>query len=140
MSTTDKTKIPAHLFPEDALTRLDAWHEDCTTVADAEEQGRATADQHAALDDEARELVSMLEDCIDRAPKLIDGEYAEGNVRLTVEETTRTTSLYLHPERLPEGYDRDEDADEIVYNAIGDAVSWGAGVTEVFDRYTEGLH
>lgn len=130
--------IPARLLPSDVSRRLDAYFADLSDVAEAEERGENVGDAQVVLDDEARDLVSLLADILPRSrPKvspLVDGEKTDGSVSVRVDEVTTTSGLYLHPERLPADYDRDEDNRRLIDAAIADAVSVGMGITDVWER------
>lgn len=146
MSTTTEAEkateytisIPARLLPSDVSHRLDAYFADLSDVAEAEERGENVGDAQEVLDDEARDLVSLLADILPRSrpevSPLVDGEKTEGSVSVRVDEVTTTSGLYLHPERLPADYDRDEDNRGLIDAAIADAVSVGMGITDVWER------
>jgi hypothetical protein len=130
--------IPDRLLPSDVSRRLDAYFADLSDVAEAEERGENVGDAQEVLDDEARDLVSLLADILPRrrpkASPLVDGENTEGSVSVRVDEVTTTTGLFLHPERLPADYDRDEDNRGLIDAAVADAVSVGMGTTDVRER------
>lgn len=130
--------IPARLLPSDVSRRLDVYFADLSDVAEAEERGENVGDAQEVLDDEARHLVSLLADILPRSrpevSPLVDGEKTEGSVSVRVDEVTTTSGLYLHPERLPADYDRDEDNRRLIDAAIADAVSVGMGITDVRER------
>ncbi|WP_312803577.1 hypothetical protein [Corynebacterium variabile] len=130
--------IPARLLPSDVSRRLDAYFADLSDVAEAEERGENVGDAQEGLDDEARDLLSLLANILPRSrpevSPLVDGEKTEGSVSVRVDEVTTTSGLYLHPERLPADYDRDEDNRRLIDAAIADAVSVGMGITDVWER------
>ncbi|MGP9760965.1 hypothetical protein [Corynebacterium sp. AOP12-C2-36] len=68
----------------------------------------------------------------------VDGDSADGSIRITVTEETVST-LHLHPEAFPDGYDLAEDPDLLVDAAVADAISYNLGDISVIERHICGL-
>lgn len=112
-----------------------------TAAGDAEENGDSS--RWAAADDAAHDLLRTIAnqpraDETPGHPLLVDGDHDQNSIRLTVTEETVNT-VYLHPDRAPEGYDLTEDRDDLVTAAVADAISYNLGDTSIVERFIDGL-
>jgi hypothetical protein len=126
---------------DDLARRIERYRADWQEASDAEENGHYPAWHD--IDDEAHSIVDCISDLPRRQeapnpPQLVDGDWDQGSIRLTVTEEIVTT-VYLHPDRAPAGYDLTEDTDGLVATAVAHATSYNLGDISVIERDIDGL-